>query len=115
LCSLRRRHPGLRGEGLNVFYVNNDNRILAFHRWVEGTGRDVVIVVSLNESTFYNHSYQLGFPLSGQSSAATSMTTFSTLWHKATMEGFSLANGLARFAPFSRNNHSCEQHLGIRS
>ena len=65
LISLRRRHPGLRSEGLNVFHVHNDNRILAFHRWVEGTGRDVVVVVSLNESTYYNHSYQLGFPLSG--------------------------------------------------
>jgi 1,4-alpha-glucan branching enzyme len=66
LTSLRRRHPGLRGEGLNVFHVHNGNRILAFQRWVQGTGRDVVVVVSLNESTYYNHSYQLGFPLSGQ-------------------------------------------------
>jgi len=65
LISLRRRHPGLRSEGLNVFHVHNDNRILAFHRWVEGTGRDVVVVVSLNESTYYSHSYQLGFPVSG--------------------------------------------------
>jgi 1,4-alpha-glucan branching enzyme len=29
-------------------------------------GRDLVVVVSLYESTFYNHSYALGFPLPGQ-------------------------------------------------
>ena len=63
LIALRRREPALRGEGLNVFHVHNGNRVLAFHRWVEGSGRDVVIVVSLNESTFWG--YQIGFPQSG--------------------------------------------------
>jgi 1,4-alpha-glucan branching enzyme len=29
-------------------------------------GRDVVVVASLNERTFYNHSYRLGFPGGGQ-------------------------------------------------
>ena len=62
---LRRRHPALRGEGLNVFHVNNDNRVIAFHRWVPGVGRDVVIVASLNEATFYQGSYRLGFPGGG--------------------------------------------------
>jgi 1,4-alpha-glucan branching enzyme len=28
-------------------------------------GRDVVVVVSLRESTFYDHGYELGFPLPG--------------------------------------------------
>ena len=65
LLWLRRRHPALRGEGINVFHVDNDNRVIAFHRWIPGTGRDVVVVASLNESTFYDHSYRLGFPLGG--------------------------------------------------
>jgi 1,4-alpha-glucan branching enzyme len=60
LIALRRRQPALRGEGLNVFHVHNLNRVLAFQRWVEGAGRDVVVVASLNESTFW--SYELGFP-----------------------------------------------------
>jgi 1,4-alpha-glucan branching enzyme len=38
--------------------------VVAFQRWVEGAGRDVVVVVSLNESTFW--SYDLGFPSSGE-------------------------------------------------
>lgn len=64
LVSLRRRHPALRGETINVFHVHEDNRILAFHRWLEGIGRDVVVVISLCESTYNN--YDLGFPLHGQ-------------------------------------------------
>jgi 1,4-alpha-glucan branching enzyme len=63
LAALRQRHPALRGERLNVFHVHNDNRVLAFQRWLDGIGRDVVVVASLNESTFYG--YQLGFPGDG--------------------------------------------------
>jgi 1,4-alpha-glucan branching enzyme len=64
LLAVRRRQPALRGEGLNPFHVHDDNRVLAFQRWVEGVGRDVVVVASLNESTFYG--YQLGFPSAGR-------------------------------------------------
>jgi 1,4-alpha-glucan branching enzyme len=63
LIALRRHQPALRGEGLNVFHVNNQNRIIAFQRWVEGYGRDVVVVASLNEITYW--SYDIGFPGSG--------------------------------------------------
>jgi 1,4-alpha-glucan branching enzyme len=63
LIHLRRRHPALCAEPINPFYVHNDNRILAFHRWLEGEGRDIVVVASLNESTFDR--YELGFPQSG--------------------------------------------------
>ncbi|MFM1891192.1 MAG: hypothetical protein RLZ44_269 [Pseudomonadota bacterium] len=63
LIGLRRRYPGLSGSGLNVFHAHNDNRVLAFHRWVPGAGHDVVVVASLNEGSF--HGYQLGFPGAG--------------------------------------------------
>jgi len=66
LMWLRRKQPALRGEAINVFHVHNDNRVIAFHRWLPGVGRDVVIVASLNEKTFYNYSYRLGFPGDGQ-------------------------------------------------
>jgi 1,4-alpha-glucan branching enzyme len=39
--------------------------VIAFHRWVPGVGRDVVVVASLNEDTFFDHSYRLGFPGDG--------------------------------------------------
>jgi 1,4-alpha-glucan branching enzyme len=66
LIWLRRKQPALRAETINVFHVHNDNRVIAFHRWLPGVGRDVVIVASLNESTFYDHSYALGFPGDGR-------------------------------------------------
>jgi 1,4-alpha-glucan branching enzyme len=64
LIWLRRSKPALRAEAINVFHVHNGNRIIAFHRWVEDFGRDVVVVASLNESTFWK--YQIGFPWSGR-------------------------------------------------
>jgi 1,4-alpha-glucan branching enzyme len=65
LMWLRRKHPALRDEGINVFHVHNDNRVIAIHRWVQGLGRDVIVVASLNEITHYNHSYRIGFPKGG--------------------------------------------------
>jgi len=66
LIRLRRKQPALRGEAINVFHVHNDNRVIAFHRWLPEVGRDVVVVASLNENTFYDHSYGLGFPGDGR-------------------------------------------------
>lgn len=63
LIALRHRQPALRAEGLNVFHIHNQNRIVALQRWVEGAGRDVVVVVSLNEGTY--RSYDIGFPAAG--------------------------------------------------
>jgi 1,4-alpha-glucan branching enzyme len=39
--------------------------VIAFHRLVPGRGRDVVVIANLNESTFYDRSYRLGFPSGG--------------------------------------------------
>ena len=64
LVRLRRAQPALRGEPINVFHVHNDNRVIAFHRWLEGAGRDVVVVASLNESTSIG--YRLGVPRAGR-------------------------------------------------
>lgn len=63
LITLRRVQPALRGEGLYVLPDHN-NRVVAFQRWVEGVGRDVMVVATLSESTFW--SYQIGFPSPGQ-------------------------------------------------
>ena len=63
LVQTRKRLKGLKGSGLNVYHVHNDNRIVAFHRWVPGEGHDVLVVVSLKEASYFN--YELGFPRSG--------------------------------------------------
>lgn len=63
LIATRRNLPGLRGSGLNVFHVNNQNRVIAFHRWEPGKGQDVVVVASFNESTWWD--YVIGMPVAG--------------------------------------------------
>jgi 1,4-alpha-glucan branching enzyme len=63
LIRLRWNQPALRGENVNAFHVHNQNRVIAFHRWLEGTGKDVIVVATLAETTWYN--YAIGFPYSG--------------------------------------------------
>jgi 1,4-alpha-glucan branching enzyme len=60
---LRRRQPALRSDNINVYHVNEPGRVLAFHRWLHETGRDVVVALSLSETT--HQSYELGFPRPG--------------------------------------------------
>jgi 1,4-alpha-glucan branching enzyme len=64
LLALRWRYPGLVGQGFRVVYVHDQNRVLAFHRWVEGEGHDVIVVVHL--STFNRFEYRIGFPGGGE-------------------------------------------------
>jgi 1,4-alpha-glucan branching enzyme len=64
LIRLRWNLPALRGENVNPFHVHNQNRVIAFHRWLEGTGQDVIVVATLAESTWYN--YAIGFPFPGR-------------------------------------------------
>lgn len=61
---LRNTQPALRGEGLDIFYTSDADRVIAFQRWVPGVGGDVVVVATLNESTWWD--YQLGFPSAGR-------------------------------------------------
>ncbi len=61
---LRWREPALRGDSLHVFHVHDANRVIAFHRWIEGSGRDIVVVASLNDNPFFG--YALGFPSGGR-------------------------------------------------
>jgi 1,4-alpha-glucan branching enzyme len=64
LIRLRWRYAGLRGQGFRVVHIHDQNRVLAFHRWVEGTGDDVIVVVHL--STFNRFDYRIGFPGGGE-------------------------------------------------
>jgi 1,4-alpha-glucan branching enzyme len=61
---LRMNQPGLRGEGLNVFYTSDADRVIAFQRRVVGQGNDVVVVATLSESTWWG--YRVGFPSAGR-------------------------------------------------
>lgn len=63
LVHLRRSYPALRGEGVRVPQVHEADRIIVMHRWVEGEGRDVVVVASFNETTL--DAYPVEFPSPG--------------------------------------------------
>jgi 1,4-alpha-glucan branching enzyme len=63
LLAVRTQLPALISTEINVYHVHNANRIVAFHRWLAGKGQDVVVVASLNETTFWD--YELGFPVHG--------------------------------------------------
>jgi 1,4-alpha-glucan branching enzyme len=64
LIALRRRLISLRRGRTNVFHAHDPTRVLAFHRWIEGHGVDVVVAATLSESTHYG--YALGFPKPGR-------------------------------------------------
>ena len=64
LIRLRWNQPALRGDNVNVFHVHGQNRVIAFHRWLDGIGRDVIVVATLAETTWLN--YAIGFPLPGR-------------------------------------------------
>jgi 1,4-alpha-glucan branching enzyme len=64
LLQLRKDQPALCGEGCAIIHVHNQNRVLAFQRWVEGIGNDVVVVATLSETNWYN--YHVGFPGGGR-------------------------------------------------
>jgi 1,4-alpha-glucan branching enzyme len=62
LIALRKRYPALRSDNAQVYHVHNGNRVIAFHRWVK-EGRDIVVVATLREETWYD--YRLGLPQPG--------------------------------------------------
>jgi 1,4-alpha-glucan branching enzyme len=62
LVHLRRSLPALRAEGVRVPQVHEQDRMIALHRWVEGEGRDVMVVASFNESTLGAYPVDMPWP-----------------------------------------------------
>ncbi len=55
---------GLRGQNVNVFHVNQQDKVIAFHRWeAGGPGDDVVVVINFSNASY--DSYDIGFPRAG--------------------------------------------------
>ena len=60
----RNNTRGLHGNHVNVFHVNGDDKVIAFHRWQEGgPGDDVVVALNFGNRAY--DSYSIGFPRSG--------------------------------------------------
>ena len=52
---------GLRGDGLNVFHVNNSDKLIAYHRSSEGGPQDDVVIALKFANRGYNN-YTIGLP-----------------------------------------------------
>ena len=55
---------GLTGSNVNVFHVDNQGKVLAYHRWNQGGPRDDVVVVANFSGQFFP-SYTVGVPRGG--------------------------------------------------
>lgn len=56
---------GLCGQNLQVHHVHNENKLIAFHRWQEGSAGDSVIVVA-NMANTSREGYRIGLPAAGE-------------------------------------------------
>lgn len=55
---------GLQGQKVNVYHVNDNDKVIAFHRWDKGgIGDDVIVVVNMANRSY--DSYSIGFPRGG--------------------------------------------------
>ena len=55
---------GLTGPSINVFHQDNENRVIAYHRWLHGgVHDDVIVIANFNDQRF--KSYELVLPIAG--------------------------------------------------
>jgi 1,4-alpha-glucan branching enzyme len=64
LVALRRSLDALQYGHTRVFHVDTLGRVMAFHRWIEGRGEDVVVISSLRDRNHYG--YRIGLPQPGR-------------------------------------------------
>jgi 1,4-alpha-glucan branching enzyme len=64
LVRLRQTAPALRGDNVHAYYVSDGDRVLAYHRWIDYVGLDVIVVATFAEATWWD--YALGFPFPGE-------------------------------------------------
>ena len=56
---------GLRGQHVNVFHINEKDKVIAYHRWQNGgPGDDVVVVANFADCSYDR--YTIGFPRGGE-------------------------------------------------
>lgn len=55
---------GLRGQHVHVHHLNNNDKVIAFHRWENGgPGDDVIVIANMANRSYDN--YNIGFPKAG--------------------------------------------------
>jgi len=56
---------GLKGQHLNIFHVNDSDKVIAFHRWDQGGPEDDVVIVA-NFANQTRVDYEIGLPRPGR-------------------------------------------------
>jgi len=68
LIALRRNLSGvtggLGGQNTHIFHFDNDDKVIAFHRWDQQGPKDSVVVIVNMRNQFYDE-YAIGFPRAG--------------------------------------------------
>jgi len=65
LVALRKAMPALRSSRINVFQVDNTNKVLAWHRWQQGGGADdAVVIANFKNATL--PAQKVGLPVGGK-------------------------------------------------
>jgi len=62
--NLRGTTPGLRGQGCNVFHVNNNDKVVAFARWEDSPENATVVIA--NFANVAHEGYTIGLPAGGE-------------------------------------------------
>jgi 1,4-alpha-glucan branching enzyme len=57
---------GLLGPFVNVYHINDADKVIAYHRWAEGGPKDDVIVAASFTHRDFANGYRIGFPHEGQ-------------------------------------------------
>jgi 1,4-alpha-glucan branching enzyme len=57
---------GLIGPFVRVYHVNNQDKVIAFHRWAEGGPKDDVVVVASFAHRTFEEGYRIGLPRGGR-------------------------------------------------
>lgn len=64
--NLRGGTQGLRGTGIDVHHINNEDKVIAYIRWDHGGGTDdVVVVANFSATRWTNANYFIEFPANG--------------------------------------------------
>ncbi len=79
LVALRKQLKSLRNGSSRPYHAPRGNGVVAFHRWVEFEGHDVVIIASLNESMYRD--YVIGFPRPGRSLEVFNSAIYQDFFH----------------------------------
>ena len=66
---------GMLGQNINLMNVDEENKVIAYHRWNTGGPRDDVVVIA-NLANRTHQVYRLGFPRNG-----TWLVRFNSTWN----------------------------------